>query len=97
MIVMYYGLYDQVAKEFINIFTSKNDETAQRAAHYVVRAQDFDRIAGRDYVIQHIFDIDTQNGVIVNNDVRFIVGLASALDAYLVELKEAPKEVDKHE
>lgn len=85
MIIKTYGIYDAAGKEFISTFTSKNDETAERSAKYIVRDKGFDRIAGRDYVIQHVFDFDNETGIVVDNNIRMICPLGPEIDNLKIE------------
>lgn len=87
MIVKTYGLYDGKAKEFVSTFTSRNDETAERSAKYIVREKGFDKIAGRDYIIQHVFDFDSATGLITDNSVRAVCNLNDAINEFEDELK----------
>lgn len=89
MIVCYYGIYDTKAEECIRMLPSKNDETAARAVKYIVREKGFDRIAGRDYVLEHLFDIDTDSRKIVDNDVHVVASFGSELADLEVEEKQA--------
>lgn len=89
MIVMTYGIYDAAAKEFVRTFVAKNDDVAKRSCKYIVREQGFDRIAGKDYVVQHLHDMDSETGLIVNNEVRLVCPLASEIAE--LEAEEAVK------
>lgn len=88
MNVLTYGLYDSVAKEYIRTFTAKNDDVAQRAAEYIVREPNFDKIAGRDYVINFLYAFDSETGLIVDNNIHVICSLGTALAALEAEEKE---------
>jgi len=97
MVVKVYGLFDSVAKEFIKTFDCKNDEMADRCAHHIVRAPDFDKITGKDMIIEHVYDFDTATGAIVNNDVRVVCSLANAMALFEQEKLlniSSKKEVD---
>lgn len=85
MQVRYYGLFDSCAKEYIRTFTSKNDDTAQRAAEYIVREPNFDRIAGRDYVINYLYTFESDSGLIVDNSIHVICSLGQSLAAFEAE------------
>lgn len=89
MIIKTYGLFDGVAKTYVRTFTSTNDETAQRAVKYIVREQGFDKIAGRDYVVTHLYDMDTETGAIVDNSVHTICSMANEIEALEAEQKQA--------
>lgn len=91
MIVKTYGLFDGVAKEYVRTFTAKNDEVAQRSAKYIVREPNFDSIAGRDYIITHLFDFESSTGQVVDNDIRVICNLAQEIEIFEKEKKEMAK------
>lgn len=84
-----YGLYDTVAQQFVRTFTAKNDDDANRAAKYIVREKDFDPIAGLDYEIKHLYDMNTETGVVSDNDVKFIASLREAYEEYQVEKEKS--------
>lgn len=88
MIVKTYGLFDTKAKNFTRTFVSENDETAERAAKYIVREKGFDAITGKDLVVKHLFDFETHTGEIVENEIRLICDLGEAYEDYLKEIKE---------
>ena len=85
MIVKTYGVFDTIAEECIKIITSKNDDTAKRAVEYIVREKDFDKIAGRDYVLEHLYDFDTESRLIVDNSVHVVANFGQALAAFEAE------------
>lgn len=82
MITKTYGLFDTVAKNFVRTFVGRNDEDAERAAKYVVREQNFDPIAGVDMVIFHLYDMDSETGKIVDNDIHEICSLRTAYEDF---------------
>ena len=88
MLVLTYGLYDSIAKEYVRTFTSKNDDVAQRAADYIVREPNFDKIAGKDFVINYLYTMDTESGVIVDNNIHVVCALAGALANFENEVRE---------
>lgn len=92
MQVKTYGLYDSKAKNFVRTFTSQNDETAERAAKYIVREKNFDPIAGCDMVVKHLYDFDSATGLITDNEIRDICDLGSAYNEYQNEQKTRTKE-----
>lgn len=92
MIVKTYGLYDKVSKNVVRTFTSQNNDTAERAAKYIVREKDFDPIEGCDMIVKHLFDFDSETGVVVDNVIEPICDLKEAYDEY-----KATLEVEKHE
>lgn len=89
MIVKYYGIFDSAAQECISIMPSKNDEVAKRSVAHIVREQGFDRIAGRDYVLEHLFDIDTETRQIVDNSVSVVCSFGQEVAQLEQEEKEA--------
>lgn len=89
MVVKTYGLFDKKAKNFTRTFTSENDETAERAAKYIVREKNFDVITGKDLVVMHMYDFETKTGQIVDNDVHEVCNLEEAYEEFL-------KEQEKH-
>lgn len=80
-----YGLYDKVALQFVRTFTAKNDDDAARAAKYIVREKNFDPIAGLDYEIKHLYDMDTETGIVSDNDVTFVASLREAYEEFKAE------------
>lgn len=95
MIVRYYGIKDTIQKEYVRTITSQNDAVAERAVQYIVRDPNFDRIAGKDYVLDYIYSFDSVTGEILDNNLRLICSFASALNAFLFE--EAMKKEEKEE
>lgn len=96
MIVKFYGIFDTAAGECVRQITSKNDETAKRAVSYIVREKGFDRIAGRDYVLEHLYDFDTETRLIVDNTIVVVGNFGQALaeveaEEKLEQLQEALK------
>lgn len=89
MIVKYYGIFDGAAQECISIMPSKNDEVAKRSVAHIVREPGFDRIAGRDYVLEHLFDIDTETRQVVDNTVSVICSFGAEVAEIEQEEKEA--------
>ncbi len=85
MIVKTYGLYDIKAKNFVRTFVSENDDTAERAAKYIVREKGFDHITGCDMTIKHLFDFNSENGVVVDNEIRDICQLREAYEEFKLE------------
>lgn len=89
MIIKYYGIFDSAAGECISMLPSKNDEVAKRSVAHIVREPGFDRIAGRDYVLEHLFDIDTESRQIVDNTVSVICSFGAEVAIIEQEEKEA--------
>lgn len=89
MLLLTYGLFDGVAKEYVRTFTSKNDDVAQRAADYIVREPNFDKVAGKDMIINYLYTMDTETGVIVDNNIHTICSLGTALSNFENETREA--------
>lgn len=85
MLVHIYSLFDSVAKEHIRTLYSKDDATAERSCEYIVREPNFDKIRGKDLVLCHAYDFDTETGKVSNNDVRTICSIASKMAAFEVE------------
>ena len=83
-----YGLYDKVAKQFVRTFTARNDEDASRSGKYIVREKNFDPIAGCDMDICHLYDVESETGIVENNEVTTIISLKEAYEEYQRE-KEA--------
>lgn len=82
MIVKTYGLFDIKAKNYVRTFTSENDDTAERAAKYIVREKGFDAITGCDMTIKHLFDFDSVNGLVIDNEIRDICSLREAYEEF---------------
>jgi hypothetical protein len=88
MQVRFYGLFDGVQKEYVRTFTFKNDEVAQRGCEYIVREPNFDKIAGRDYVLQYLYTWDSESGLVIDNNISTICSLGQALATFEAEQKE---------
>lgn len=93
MIVKTYGIFDSAAKEYVRTFTAKNDEVAERSVKYIVRDPGFDKIAGKDYVVQHLYDFDSETGVILDNSITLVCNMASAIDEAVAEERVKREEV----
>lgn len=81
MIAKTYGIYDSIQQEYVQTFTCKNDEDAKRTADEIVRTPNFDDVLYKDRSLHHLFDIDTSDGHIVNNNVYQVFIFASAIEA----------------
>lgn len=80
-----YGLFDTVSEQFVRTFTAKNDADAIRSGKYIVREKEFDPIAGCDMVIYHLYDVETSDGKVSDNDCVPLVALKEAYEAYKEE------------
>ena len=85
MIIKTYGLYDSVAKEYVRTFISKDDAVAERSWKNIVRDPSFDSIAGKDYVVVHLYDMDSATGIVSNNDCKTICAMATFMAEYEAE------------
>lgn len=85
MVVKTYGLFDIKAKNFVRTFVSENDDTAERAAKYIVREKGFDPITGCDMTIKHLFDFDSVTGQIIDNEIRDVCQLREAFEELKAE------------
>lgn len=88
MILRTYGIFDGVLGEYCRTFNAKNDEEAKRASEYIVREKGFDDIAGKDRVINYLYSMDTETGVITDNSVHVICNLSTFIESRKRDLVE---------